>query len=194
MSIAGLASTALYSILNMNTTQSSQKNGQSNFQQIQSEFQQLGQDLQSGNLSQAQQDFATLQQDMPDPTAFANSNSTNPIVQAFNSLSQDLQSGNLNAAQKDYGTLQQDLQQNANTTQIHHHHRHGGGGEQNQVNQAFSSLAQALQSGNLSGAQSAFATLQQDLENLDPTGLAARSTSTGTSPSTTTGSNLSVTV
>lgn len=192
MSIAGLASAALYSILNLQHSPS-QNNGQSNFQQIQNEFQQLGQDLQSGNLSQARQDFTTLQQDMPNSTSSANSNSTNPIEQAFNSLSQDLQSGNLNAAQQDYASLQQDLQQNANTTQVHHGHHHGGGGggEQNQIHQAYSSLAQALQSGNLSGAQSAFATLQQDLENLSPSGMVAGSGSG--SSSQTTGSTLSVT-
>jgi hypothetical protein len=38
---------------------------QNKFQQIQSEFQQLGQDLQAGNLSQAQQDFVTLTQNLP---------------------------------------------------------------------------------------------------------------------------------
>lgn len=186
MSIAGLASTALYSILNKPPS-SSQNNGQNNFQQIQKEFQRLGQDLQSGNLSQAQEDFATLKQDLPDSSSLANSNSNNPIVQAFNSLSQDLRSGNLNAAQQDYTSLQQDLQQNTNTTQVHHHRHGGGGSEQNEINQAVSSLAQALQSGNLSGAQSAFAMLQENLENLSPTGPVTGSTSTGTS-------NLSVTV
>jgi hypothetical protein len=38
---------------------------QNKFQKIQSEFRQLGQDLKAGNLKQAQQDFATLSQDLP---------------------------------------------------------------------------------------------------------------------------------
>jgi hypothetical protein len=59
MSISGIAGTALSSLLS--ATQGAQ-NGQGNFQQIQSEFQQLGQDLQTGNLAQAQQDYATLSQ------------------------------------------------------------------------------------------------------------------------------------
>lgn len=39
-----------------------QQNIQSRFQQFQQEFQQLGQDLQSGKISAAQQDFSALQQ------------------------------------------------------------------------------------------------------------------------------------
>src|SRR4029077_8607021 len=41
------------------------ENNPSKFQQIKAEVQQLGQDLQSGNLTQAQSDFATLAQDFP---------------------------------------------------------------------------------------------------------------------------------
>jgi hypothetical protein len=164
MSVAGVVSSALFSLLN--PAQNTRNSGQNNFQQIQTDFRQLGQDLQSGNLSQAQQDFATLQQALPNPTAFAQSQSNNPIVQAFNALSQDLQGGNLRAAQQDFATLQQDLQQNANAPQVHHHHHGGGRGEENQISQAFQSLSQALQSNNLSGAQSAFATLEQDFSQI----------------------------
>src|SRR6266852_1015511 len=38
---------------------------QNKFQQIQRDFQQLGQDLKAGNLTKAQQDFATLSQNVP---------------------------------------------------------------------------------------------------------------------------------
>jgi hypothetical protein len=88
-------------------------------------------------------------------------------VQAFNQLGQDLQSGNLQAAQSDYTNVQQDAQQNAAQAHGHHHHHHGSEDSQESgsnpltspINQAFSQLAQSLQTGNLSGAQSAFATL-----------------------------------
>src|ERR1035438_4742169 len=69
------------------------------------QFQQLGQALQSGNLSAAQSDFASLQQGFSQSAAASNANSTsaaNPLSQAFNQLASDLQSGNLSAAQKDY--------------------------------------------------------------------------------------------
>jgi hypothetical protein len=83
MSISGIASTALSSLLT--ATQSTQ-NGQANFQQIQSEFQQLGHDLQAGNLTQAQQDYATLSQNFPNAqsamtAATTSANSSNPIAQ-----------------------------------------------------------------------------------------------------------------
>jgi outer membrane protein assembly factor BamD (BamD/ComL family) len=199
MSISGIANTALSSLLT--ATQSAQ-NGQGNFQQIQSEFQQLGQDLQAGNLSQAQQDYATLSQNFPNAqsaTTTTMANSSNPIAQAFAALSQDLQNGNISGAQQDYATIQQDFQQQQQqgSGQVHHHHHHhagGGGGQQgSQVSQALNSLATALQAGNLSSAQTAFAALQQDLEQFS-TGSDAGSTS-GTSSSSpqTSGSGLNVT-
>ena len=39
----------------------------SQFQQFQQEFKQLGQDLQSGNLSSAQSDFATIENTLEQP-------------------------------------------------------------------------------------------------------------------------------
>jgi hypothetical protein len=61
------------------------------------------------------------------------------------------------------------------------------------VNQAFSTLGQDLQAGNLSGAQSAFATLQNDLQQiggfLQPTG--PNGTTSATAPVST--GNLNVT-
>jgi hypothetical protein len=145
----------------------------SNFQQLKTEFQQLGQDLQSGNLTQAQQDYAALSQNLPNGSQAT----TNPVLQALTQLGQDLQSGNLQAAQQDYATVQQDAQQQASQVGGHHGHHHhhfessqspssSSSSSGNSVNQAFASLAQELQAGNLSGAQSAFATLQSDLQQI----------------------------
>jgi outer membrane protein assembly factor BamD (BamD/ComL family) len=162
---------------------------QNKFQQIQSEFQQLGQDLQAGNLSQAQQDFVTLQQNLPGGQQ--QNTSSSPLAQAFNSLAQDLQAGNLSAAQKDFTTIQQDIQQGSGQIQHHHHHHIDAGqdsssasGQQgNPIAQAFTSLGQALQSGNLSSAQQAYATLQQDLQQFLPgAGAGSSSTTSAASP------------
>lgn len=175
MSLIGLLSSNLFSAgaaQNSQNTQSSQ-NAPSNFQQIKTEFQQLGQDLQSGNLTQAQSDFATLSQNLPG----ASQSNANPILQAFAQLGNDLQSGNLQAAQQDYTTIQQDSQQVASQVQGHHgHHHHPAESSQsssssssrqsNPIVSAFSALAQDLQAGNLSGAQSAFAALQSDLQQI----------------------------
>jgi outer membrane protein assembly factor BamD (BamD/ComL family) len=152
-------------------------------QQIQQDFTQLGQDLQSGNLSAAQSDFVTLQNDMPQTgsTSSSTSQSSNPIAQAFSQLSQDLQSGNLTAAQQDYSTIQQDFQNQASQTHHRHHHHHFGGSQQSQASQLFAQLGQDLQSGNLSDAQSDFTALQSLLQNGGSSTTSSGSTYTGVS-------------
>lgn len=81
MSVLEIGTSSLFSYLTQNV--------QSKRQQFQQEFQQLGQDLESGNLSAAQSDFATLQRNMPGGSSGAtastssSSQSTNPLTQAF---------------------------------------------------------------------------------------------------------------
>ena len=74
-------------------------------------FQKLAQDLQSGNLSAAQQDFSTIQQDVQAQGGGHHHHShgqdssgaqQNPVAQLFSELGQALQSGNLTAAQQAY--------------------------------------------------------------------------------------------
>jgi outer membrane protein assembly factor BamD (BamD/ComL family) len=161
MSVSGISSSSLF---NYGT-----ENVQNKIKQIQQEFQQLGQDLQSGNLSAAQSDFATLEQLMPQNNSTSSAQSNNPIAQAFNQLSQDLQAGNLSAAQQDYSTIQQDLQNQGAQMHAHHHHRGGGGGS-SQISQLFAQLGQALQSGNLSTAQQLFSSLQQQFQQFGQSG------------------------
>ena len=191
MSIAGLASAALFSLLN-NAQNTQNKNAQGAFQQIQNEFQQLVQDLQAGNLSQAQQDYATLSHNFPQVSQTGGATSSNPIAQALSALSQDLQSGNLTAAQQDYSTVRQDIQQQQTSGRVHGHHHHHGGGQAQQIEQAFSSLSSALQSGNLSAAQSAFATIEQDLGSFDSAAGSVSSSGSASSASQPSGGNLSV--
>jgi hypothetical protein len=204
MSIVGILASNLFSV---NATQSAQNNP-SKFQQIKAEFQQLGQDLQSGNLTQAQSDFATLSQDFPGATqSAANSRNAgaavnNSVAQAFTKLGQDLQSGNLQAAQQDLTNLQQDLQQNSSQQvgRHHGHHHHHAESSQasspsqqgNPIAQAFTTLAQDLQAGNLSGAQSAFANLQNDLQQIGGP-LPAGSSATNSTAAPASAGNLNVT-
>jgi len=99
---------------------------QNNPQLFQQEFQQLGQDLQSGNLSAAQQDYAKLQQDSPIAVKSlihhrhphrmgggesGSNNGSSQVSQLFSELGQELQSGNVSAAQQAYSSLLQDLPQ-----------------------------------------------------------------------------------
>jgi hypothetical protein len=144
---------------------------------VQQEVQQLGRDLKSGNLSAAQSDFATLQQAFSQSAATSGTASngtyetaTSPFEQAFNQLTSDLKSGNLSAAQKDFSTVQQDLKgPGIHTTNPSHHH-HGGGGwsaastDQNSLLKDLNLVGQSLATSSLTGAQQAYTTLQQQLQ------------------------------
>jgi hypothetical protein len=149
MSVSGISST--------NSLSQNLQTWQAKAQKIQSEFQKLGQDLQAGNLSQAQSDFSALNQNISAPMQTNSS-----LAQAFGALGSALQSGNLVAAQKAYTTLQQDVQQ---TGQSHHHHRAAGHSEinnsssDNMLSQLLGSLGSSLQSGNSSAARTAYSTL-----------------------------------
>jgi hypothetical protein len=140
----------------------------------------LGEDLQSGNLTAAPYDFTTLSQKLSGakqksaPTANS-ATGKNALAQAFAQLGRALQSGTLQGAQQNLTNLQQDLQQISSQEVRDHHHRHQHRAESSQslssqqthlVAQAFSTLAQDLQAGNLSGAQSAFSALQNDLQRI----------------------------
>jgi soluble cytochrome b562 len=159
MSVSGISSSNLFD--------SSNQTIQNNMQRLQKEFQQLGQDLQSGNLSAAQSDFVTLQQLGPQSSSSSVAQTNTPIAQAFNRLAKDLKSGNISGAQQDFAQIQQAFQNQASQTQGHHHHHHGGGeGVGNAISQLFDQLGQALQSGNLSSAQTAYNSLVQEFQQL----------------------------
>jgi outer membrane protein assembly factor BamD (BamD/ComL family) len=186
MSITGILS---------NLSSFASQTAQSPQQKARQQFAQLGQDLQSGNLAAAQSDLATLQANRPQggltPSTTAQSGtSTAPggstISQDFAQLSADLQSGNLSAAQTDYTGLQQAFQTQATQAQTqtggHPHHHHGGGGgdssssSSNPISQLFTELGQALQAGNLSSAQQAYSTLQQDFQQFTQSSATSGST------------------
>src|SRR5471032_1183251 len=117
MSVSGIASS--------NFAAYNSQSIQNNKQQFVQDFQQLGTDLQSGNLTAAQTDFATIQQLAPQNGSSANSGaqSNNPVAQEFSQLSQDLQTGNLSAAQQAYTSIQKNFQnQQTGQTQEPHHH------------------------------------------------------------------------
>jgi hypothetical protein len=156
MSVSGILSSAVFGI--------GAHLIQSRMQKVHSEFQQLGQDLQSGNLSAAQTDFATLQQLRGQSGATSSTQSTGSITQDFNQLAADLKAGNLTAAQQDFTALQKDLQTQPPTARHHHQHHGGNSDGSNAIGQLFSQLGQALQGGNLSTAQQAYAALQQDFQ------------------------------
>ncbi|MGB2592422.1 MAG: hypothetical protein WBG02_01325 [Candidatus Acidiferrum sp.] len=189
MSVSGISGSSFFAEIGSS-------NVQNKFQQIQQGFQQLGQDLQSGNLSQAQSDFSALEQLLPSQlqtsatSTQGGAQASNPLSQTLTQLGQDLSSGNLTAAQSDFATLQQDIQQQQGTNSIHPHHLHHGGahggGQQNQQNSIatlFGTLGQDLQSGNLTAAQQTYSTLQQDFQQFAGSGSSGIGSSTAGSTS-----------
>jgi outer membrane protein assembly factor BamD (BamD/ComL family) len=167
MSVAGISS-ASYSSYN------SQSN-QGPFQDYWPEFKQLDKDLQAGNLSAAQTDFANLLKNAPQLASNASSQTGSPIAQAFKQLEQDLQAGNLSAAQQDFATIKQDFKslntqqsqasQDSESVEGHSHHHLGGDESDSSFSSLFSQLGKELQSGDLSSAQQTFSTLEQDFSS-----------------------------
>jgi cob(I)alamin adenosyltransferase len=195
MSVTGISSSsALSELLHAQNSQaqnaqaqSSQNSQSNNLQQVQEDFNSLGQDLGSGNLTQAQQDFSTLKSLLTSAQAQATasssstsaiSSSNSPVQQAWDQLQQDLQSGDLGGAQQDYFNLMQALQ-DMGGLQYERSRQYRANSEQAEaVQQDFSSLGQALGTGNLANAQSAFASLKQDLQEYSAAGYSANSTNT----------------
>jgi len=79
MSISGVSSSDVFQA-------SVAQGAQTKLQQIQSQFQKVGQDLQSGNLTQAQADFATLSQELPSAQQAGGSTATGPTKHSNQSL------------------------------------------------------------------------------------------------------------
>jgi len=157
MSVSGISSS--------NSLSQSMQAWQARAQKIQNEFQQLGQDLQAGKLTQAQSDFSTLSKNILSP-----SQSNRALSPAFSALGTALQSGGLAVAQKAYTALQQGVQQAGHGQ--HRHHPEDNSQTTNastggSLSQLFASLGSALQSGNLSAAQTAYSSLEQGLTQFD---------------------------
>jgi outer membrane protein assembly factor BamD (BamD/ComL family) len=154
----------------------------SRIQQARQDFQQLGQDLQSGNLSAAQSDFAAMQKFGPQSSSSSSTQGSSSVSQDFQQLSQDLQSGNTTAAQQDYSKIQQDFQSQAPPTHHHGHHSASSSSSgDSQITQLLSQLGQSLRSGDVSSAQQAYSTLLQDFQQFgQQNGLTQTSSTSGT--------------
>ena len=105
---------------------------------IRQNFQQLSQALQSGDLSGAQQAYATLLQNLPNQGANGSSNSNNPFQQAIASIGSALQSGDVSSAQQALQQLQGQMKG------AHHHHHHGGGQQSVQASNSSTATDSSL--------------------------------------------------
>jgi hypothetical protein len=95
--------------------------------QRRAEFEQLTQDIQSGDLTDAQQAFSALQQNAPAGTSAASGQSGNSNS-PMDALAQALQSGDLTGAQQALAKIQQGHGRG-------HHHHGGDSGETQAVAQ-----------------------------------------------------------
>ncbi len=169
MSVAGILSSAAFNI--------SAQVFQNRMQKSKQEFQQLGTDLQSGNLSAAQADFATLQKMQPQPSQSSSAQSGTSVSQDMTQLSADLKAGNTTAAQQDFTQLQKDIQSQPPTTHHHHHHHsQSDSSTDSATSQLFSQLGTALQSGNLSAAQQAYSSMLQQFQQFAAAGVSGSTT------------------
>jgi hypothetical protein len=155
MSVSAISSSTLAA----SVTQSMQNK----LQKFQQEFQQLGSDLQTGNLSAAQQDVSALPRLASQSGSTSSTATSDPIAQAFNQLTQDLQSGNISGAQQDYGNLKQGFQKvdqgHSNLRQHVHGWNEGSG-------QTLTQWGQAPPSASASAAQTAYNSLFQEVQQL----------------------------
>jgi hypothetical protein len=92
-------------------------------QQPGTQFQQLTQALQTGNLSNAQQLFSTL-----NSSAASSGLLSTQMKQDLSKLGSALQSGNLTGAQQAYSSVQQNLDSSNHMAAHHNRPVHGGGG------------------------------------------------------------------
>jgi len=100
MSVSGISST---------TDLSQAMSPQGKFQKLKNSLLLLGQALQSGSLSVAEQAFATLKQMMPNMAAVSQ-NDQNPLIADLNAVGKAVQSGDLSTAKSAFAKLQLDVQ------------------------------------------------------------------------------------
>jgi hypothetical protein len=183
LSGAQSAYASIEQLLPANQSSSGSATGSNGSSAIQSDIASLGQALQSGDLSGAQSAFSQLQSDLQ--TA-AQSAQTPPqaedqyvgrssqqglsvakqVQQDYAQLASSLQSDDLAGAQSAFTNLQQALQsQGTSTTQSSTGSSTNSSSGSDTIANDFSALGQALSSGSLSQAQSAFSQLQTDIQS-----------------------------
>jgi hypothetical protein len=117
---------------------------QDSFKQSAQDFKALQTALKSGDVTSAQQAFASLQKDMQSSFPAAGATSTpsgqsSPMSADFQTLQSALQSGDLSGAQSAFATLKQDMQSTRAAHGTHHHHHPKSGDASNSTTQAPSS-------------------------------------------------------
>jgi hypothetical protein len=170
MSISALSSNLI--------TDLSQQQQQNPLQQLRQGFSQLANALQSGDLSGSQVAHSNLLTLLPDQqngsASGTSSTPANATQNDFAKIGQALQSGDIGQAQAAFSQIQKNFQaarQASSTAQASEDQYVPSTSQQQalsltqQVRQDYAQLSSSLQAGDLKGAQSAFASLQQALQN-----------------------------
>jgi hypothetical protein len=154
------------------------------------DYTQLSSDIQSGDLTDAQTAYASLQQLVGNPNPSTPTTPPTAIQSDFTTLGQAIQSGDATQAQSAFSQLQSDFQtatqppaSPAATTTATTPVQNPVQNPAQEVRQDYAELAGALQSGDLTTAQSAFTALQQALQT--QTGSSTASTVSSTTASAT---------
>ncbi len=135
---------------------------------VRKDFSGLTTSLASGDLSAAQTAFTTLMQDLGNSGVQSGqqTGATSQLSTDVTAVGTALDSGDVTQAQKAFAKLMQELETGG--LHHHHHHRHRSGSAQNTtgtISTDLTALGTALNSGDLTGAKAAFATLMQDIGN-----------------------------
>ena len=184
------------SVSDISTSTNVYQDRMSQIQSVRQDFSGLTTSLASGDLTAAQNAFATLMQDIGSTSAQSGqqTGTTSQIGTDLTALGTALNAKDFTAAQSAYATLLQDLQAGQQTQKAHHHHHHHharvGQSTTDTLNTDLTTLGTALQKGDLTGAQTAFATLMQDIGN---TATQSATTTSSTSTQTVTDSQSSAT-
>ena len=175
------------SVSDISTSTNIYQDRMSQMQSVRQDFSSLTTSLASGDLTGAQNAFGTLMQDIGSTNAQSGqqAGATSQISTDLTALGTALNAKDLTTAQSAYATLMQDLQAGQQTQKAHHHHHHhharGAQSTTDTLNTDLTTLGTALQSGDLTQAQAAFATLMQDIGNTaTQSATATSSTSTQT--------------
>lgn len=153
-----------------------QQQQQNPLQQMRKDFSQLASALQSGDLSTAQSAYSKIQQLMQQNGSASSTGSTpaNTVQNDFAALGRALQSGDIGQAQTAFSQMQKDFQASrqasitapaAEDQYVPSTSQQQALSVKEQVRQDYAQLRSSLQSGDLTGAQSAFASLQQALQS-----------------------------
>ena len=138
---------------------------QSLYQQSKNAFKTLASDVQSGDMSGAQSALTALQQASASIQGLGSSSGTQQPSQsqaAFANLISSIQAGSTSGAQSVLGALESATSATAATSTTGAAGTAATGSTQSSLGQDLASLIQAVQSGNLSGAQQDLTQLQSD--------------------------------